>query len=163
MLPTTRATLPRLSACAALPLLLFVALMAAYRGVAPLWAGGSSDPSYPYLLNSLMAAELRVPVKTDHPGITLELVGALALRLRHALSGSALPLRDHVLTDPEPFLTATIVGLLLVFAASSAFLGWAAWRLTGSGGLAALAQVSPFLCFEVLRSLVQVMVEPLLF
>jgi hypothetical protein len=162
MTPTTRSTLARFLACAAVPLVASLATAAAYREVAPLWAGGSTDPSYEYLLNSLMAAELRLPVKTDHPGITVEVLGAIALRLRHAVSASALPLRDHVLTDPERFLAATVVVFILVFAASSVFLGWAAWRLTGSVWLAALAQASPFLCFEVFRSLVQVMCEPLL-
>lgn len=137
-------------------------MLAAYRGVAPLWAGGSTDPSYGYLLNSLMAAELRVPVKTDHPGIPLELLGALVLRVWHVLAGSRLPLRDHVLTDPEPFLAAIVFVLLLLWAAASGFLGWATWRLTRSWPLVAVAQASPFLCFEVLRSGVQVMCEPLL-
>jgi hypothetical protein len=159
---TTRATPRRLLACAAVPLLTLMAMCAAYRGVAPLWAGGSTDPSYAYLLNSLMAAELRVPVKTDHPGIPLELLGALTLRMRHSLAGSTLPLRDHVLTDPETFLAAIVFVLLLVWAAASWYLGWATWRLTASWPLVALAQASPFLCFEVMRSGVQVMCEPLL-
>ena len=137
-------------------------MLAAYRGVAPLWAGGSTDPSYGYLLNSLMAAEFRVPAKTDHPGIPLDLLGALTLHIRHALSGSALPLRDHVLTDPESFLAAIVFVLLLVWAAASGFLGWATWRSTRSWPLVAVAQASPFLCFEVLRSGLQVMCEPLL-
>ena len=158
----TRATLARTLACAAVPLVTVLAMMVVYRGVAPLWAGGSTDPNYEYLLNSLMAAELHVPMKTDHPGIPLELLGALTLHIRHALAGGTLPLRDHVLTDPEPFLAATVFALLLVWAAASGFLGWAAWRLTGSWPLAALAQASPFLCFEVLRSGVQMMCEPLL-
>jgi hypothetical protein len=159
---TMRARLARALACAAVPLATLGGMMAAYRGVAPLWAGGSTDPSYAYLLNSLLAAELRVPVKTDHPGIPLELLGALTLRSRHMLASGGLPLRDHVLTDPEPFLAATVFALLLVWTAASAFLGWATWRLTGKWPLAALAQASPFVCFEVLRSGVQVMCEPLL-
>src|SRR6185369_7696446 len=128
---TTRARLAPVLACAAVPLAILLGMTAMYRDIAPLWAGGSTDPSYGYLLNSLMAAELRVPVKTDHPGIPLEVLGAVALRLRHALSGGGLTLRDHVLTDPEPFLAATVFALLLVWAAASGFLGWAAWRLTG--------------------------------
>ena len=74
-------------ACAAIPLVVLAMMLAAYRGVAPLWAGGSTDPSYGYLLNSLMAAELRVPAKTDHPGIPLDLLGALVLRVWHAAHG----------------------------------------------------------------------------
>jgi hypothetical protein len=162
MIPMTRASLARLLACTAVPLVILATMVVAYRRVAPLWAGGSTDPSYEYLLNSLMAAELRVPVKTDHPGITLEVLGAVTMRLWHAVSGSALPLRDHVLTDPETFLAATVLTLLLLVAACSAFLGWTVWRLTGCWWLAGLAQASPFVCFEVLRSLVQVMCEPLL-
>jgi hypothetical protein len=162
MIPTMRAWLARRLACIAVPLVILVAMGVAYGAVAPLWAGGSTDPSYEYLLNSLLAAELRVPVKTDHPGVTLEVLGAVAMRVWHAVSGSALPLRDHVLTDPEPFLAATVLTLLLVVAACSAFLGWTVWRLTGRPWLAALAQAAPFVCFEVLRSLLQVMCEPLL-
>lgn len=162
MLPAPRATIARLLACAAIPLTVLAAALRGYRGVAPLWAGGSTDPSYAYLLSSLLAAELKVPVKTDHPGITVELVGALVLRLWHALSGSPAPLREHVLRDPEPFLAAIVGALLVAVTAASVFLGWAVWRVTGRAWLAALAQLSPYVCFEVLRSLVQVMCEPLL-
>jgi hypothetical protein len=158
----TQASVAPFLACAAVPLVTLLGMMAAYRGVAPLWAGGSTDPSYEYLLNSLMAAELRVPAKTDHPGIPLEALGALALWIRHALADRGLPLRDHVLTDPEPFLAATVFALLLAWTAASGFLGWATWRLTGRWPLAVVAQASPLLCFEVLRSGVQVMCEPLL-
>lgn len=159
---TTRATPGRLLACAAVPLLTVAGMWVAHQRVAPLWAGGSTDPSYGYLLNSLLAAELRVPVKTDHPGIPLHVLGALTLRARQALAGGGLSLRDHVLTDPEPFLAAIVFVLLLVWAAASFFLGWAAWRLTGRWALVAVAQASPFVCFEVLRSGTQVMCEPLL-
>ena len=162
MTVATRARLAPWLACAAVPAGILAAMLAAYRGVAPLWAGGSTDPSYAYLLNSLMAAELRVPAKTDHPGIPLTLLGAFALRVWHLLSGSALPLRDHVLADPEPFLAAIVVLLLTLWAAAAAFLGWAAWRLTGEWWVATVAQASPFICLAVFQSGVQVMCEPLL-
>lgn len=162
MKATTRGNPVRLLGFAVIPLVALVTLTLAYRGVQPLWAGGSTDPSYEYLLNSLMLAERRVPAKTDHPGITLEMAGAIALRARHAWSGHGTPLRDQVLTDPEPYLSAFVTFLLLLFAASSAFLGRAVWRLTGSAWMVGLAQLSPFVCFEVFRSLVQVMCEPLL-
>ena len=72
----------------------------------PLWMGSSTDPTYPYVLNSLLVAEGRPPEQATHPGTPLQVLGAVVLRAAHGLSGSGLDLRRHVLTDPEYFTDA---------------------------------------------------------
>src|SRR6185369_4531457 len=67
----------------------------------PALDGRSTDPTYPYILNSLLVAEGRPPAQATHPGTPLQVLGAVVLRVAHGLSGSALDLQRHVLTDPE--------------------------------------------------------------
>ena len=66
----------------------------------PLWLAPNQDPSYHYLLNSLMVAEARAPFHVDNPGTPLQVMGAVVLRATHLVRGSA-SLRLVVMLDPE--------------------------------------------------------------
>ena len=145
-----------------LPLLVAAGVSLLSRACQPFWLGGSSDPSYPYLGNALLLAEARVPTMTQHPGTGLQLLGALVLRVLHALSGSQDTLRLHVLREPELFLSAFqgVLAGLNFFALT--FLGWAAWRLTGRPACAVAAQAAPLAAAAYTHSCILVMCEPLL-
>jgi hypothetical protein len=145
-----------------IPLFLGLCGLVAGRAVRPLWLGGSIDPSYPYLTNSLLVAELRQPAFVSHPGTPLQLVGAAVLRLHHLAAGSG-PLRDAVLTAPDSYVEPIRVVLLLAIVLANAFQGWAAYRLTGSVALTGLVQLTPLLAPTLLLAHVQVLCEaPLL-
>ena len=60
------------------------------------------------------------------------MLGALVLHATHALSGSPLGLRDHVLTDPERFVAPFRAVLLCLFFLADVLQGWSAYRLTRS-------------------------------
>ena len=116
----------------AVPAAYVAATMVATREVRPLWMGGAVDPTYPYLLNALLLAEGRPPALATHPGTPLMLIGAAVQHAAHALSGSPLDLRRHVLSDPEYFVDA-LRGLLIALTALACVAqGRAALRLTGS-------------------------------
>ena len=132
------------------------------RSVTPLWMGGSADPTYPYVLNALLVAEGRPPADGHTPGIPLEVLGAVVLHATHALSGSPLGLRDHVLSDPERFVAPFRTVLLCLFFLADVLQGWAAYRLTGSLACAAAAQAAPLASFLGSRTMLTVMCEPLL-
>jgi hypothetical protein len=149
-------------ALAAVPAAIGVAHAWTAQSVTPLWMGGSTDPTYPYVLNALLVAEGRPPALATHPGTPLQVLGAAALHVAHALSGSPLSMRDHVLTDPERFVAAIRAVLLCVFVLADVLLGWAAYRLTRSLACAWAAQAAPLASFLGTRTMLTVMGEPLL-
>src|SRR6185369_10605559 len=55
----------------AVPALYLAATAWTTHELRPLWMGGSTDPTYPYVLNSLLVAEGRAPEQATHPGTPL--------------------------------------------------------------------------------------------
>jgi hypothetical protein len=147
---------------AALPAAIAVAHGWTARQVSPLWMGGSTDPTYPYVLNALLVAEGQPPALATHPGTPLQVLGAAVLHVAHALSGSPLSLRDHVLTDPERFVAAIRAVLLSLFVLADLLLGWATYRMTRSLVCASAVQAAPLASFLGSRMLLTVMCEPVL-
>lgn len=158
MSPRWRRTL----ALAAVPLAIAAAHAWTARTVTPLWMGGSTDPTYPYVLNALLVAEGRPPALATHPGTPLQVLGAVVLRVTHALSGSPMSLKDHVLTDPERFVAGIRTVLLCLFLLADSLLGWSAYRLTRSVACAWAAQAAPLVSYLGSRTMLTVMCEPLL-
>jgi hypothetical protein len=130
--------------------------------VRPLWMGGSTDPTYPYILNSLLVAEGRPPAQATHPGTPLQVLGAVVLRVAHGLSDSPLDLQRHVLTDPEYFTDAFRATLVALITVGTIAQGLAALHLTGSVLCAMAAQAAPLASVWGVRSSILVMAEPLI-
>ena len=146
----------------AVPLAITVGHAATARTITPLWMGGSTDPTYIFVLNALLVAEGRSPADGHLPGIPLYVLGAGVLHATHALSDSPLGLRDHVLTDPERFVAPFRAVLLCLFFLADVLQGWAAYRLTGSLACAAATQAAPLASWLGSRTMLTVMCEPLL-
>lgn len=144
------------------PATLAAVVFATCRQVSPLWMGGSVDPSYAYLLNGLMVAEGRPPALALHPGTPLQVLVALVLHAVHGLSGSPLSLPEHVLRDPERFVSAVRAVLIGLIFLANVLQGLAAYRLTRSALCAAAVQLAPFVPAWSIRSQLLVMCEPLL-
>jgi len=144
-------------ALAAVPAAYVAATAWATVAVRPLWMGGSVDPTYAYILNALLVAEGRPPAQATHPGTPLQVMGASVLHAAHALSGSALNLRQHVLTDPEYFVDAWRWVLVVLVALASVALGRSALHLSGSMLCATAAQAAPLASVWPVRSSILVM------
>src|SRR3954469_14950236 len=118
---------PRLSPLAAAALAIVPALSlgigaaVAWSAIAR-WVPPFFDPDYHYLLNAMSIAEGHAPHHIDHPGTTLQELGAAVLLVRHALTGTG-PLRMDVLRDPEPALTAISLCLRALVALALYLLG----------------------------------------
>ena len=131
---------------------------------APYHHGSHSDPEYAYLLNSLAILKGNPPGHYDHPGTTVQLIGAGVICLEHRLgspSSSAVPVTVSVLTDPERYLErmnaclAGIAWLVVVILSMRIF--------TLCGTAAALCfQVGLLGFFEVGVAMTRVSPEPLL-
>jgi hypothetical protein len=63
----------------------------------PYFLRNNFDPDYNYLLNSLSLLKLQTPRHTDHPGTTLQLLGAVVLLLKWL--GTSLFVQRQTLTD----------------------------------------------------------------
>jgi hypothetical protein len=147
----------------AVPSLVSVLLFAFLHLRGPFWLGTNSDPSYVYLLNALRVAEGAAPVHLDHPGLTIHLFGAVTLRCAHVLGARALPIADDVLANPEWYLYVAVRVLLVLFAAALVLLGHAVRHLTGSWGLAWIAQLGPLLSPSAPFELTDFKPEPMLY
>ena len=88
-------------------LFLVACLLADARG--PYSIGANWEADYPYLLNSLNILLFHAPGHVDHPGTTVQLIGAVVVFLKWlsgCLLGDAASLQLDVLSHPEEFLQA---------------------------------------------------------
>ena len=80
----------------------------------PYYLAQNSDPEYAYLFNSLNIAKFEAPTHTDHPGTSLQLLGAVVIRASYFFSGKTSLVED-VLSRPEHYLR--IMNILLILEA----------------------------------------------
>jgi hypothetical protein len=126
------------------PLLLGVASESLRRDHAPYWRSSMQDTTYAYAFNALEVAELKRPAKVDHPGTTVEMLGAIVLRLRHFAVGSRR-LPEDLLADPEPYCRDIHRVLLVAYVLVVLVSGCLALRATQDLGLAVTLQLTPLL------------------
>jgi hypothetical protein len=108
-------------------LLLMLAAFIAYADGPHYW-GMAYDPNYAYLFNSLNLLQGTAPRHNDHPGVTIQMFGALIIFIVH-LFRSGTPLVEDVINQSELYLSAIIVGLAICYAISVYYLGWLVWRI----------------------------------
>jgi len=131
----------------------------------PYHLGMNSDPEYCYLFNSLNILKLRMPGHTDHPGTTLQEIGAVVMSadwLIRSAAGNRESVFTSVLSRPDSYLRTINYALVLAIAGSLFWAGAAILRTTGSVIAALLAQSSIFLFPDLVVSLSRVSPEPLL-
>jgi hypothetical protein len=128
--------------------LVFSALMRMAAG--PFWLGANSDPAYLYLINSLYFFEHISPSFVDHPGTTLQLLGAGLIKLVH-WSQDSQQIIDQVLLDPEYHLRVIYYVILFLNGATLFLAGFYALKRSRDLTFALLAQ-SGALVFLILKS-----------
>lgn len=130
----------------------------------PFYLAFNLDPDYAYLFNSLLLLHFQAPAHIDHPGTTLQLLGAGVIFLRHLFLNRNVELTDltfSVLKDPEGYLFAIHRVLIGIVAASFAF---ASLKFAQRRGVA-MSLVFQAVCagfVSVTQCLVRVTPEPLL-
>jgi hypothetical protein len=149
-----------------LPLLLVASALAYSTLKGPYWKSGESDPEYAYLLNALSVAELVPPAMVEHPGTTVECLGAALIRVKHAFSTGSTAERgmvQDVLTRPESFLAFIRTVLTLLNGLALFLVGWIAYRFTKDLRIALPLQLAPFLSTAAFASMGKVSPEPVIF
>lgn len=148
-----------------LPVLLAITAVYLNNARGPFWLGANHDPEYVYLLNSLNLAQGGEIGHIDHPGTPVQMLGAVTIRVVHAVNAPAdIDLQTDVLKRPEFYLNAIDAVLVTLNALMLLALGFFAYRYTLSIWISLWLQAAPFLSITALNfGLTRVNPEPLLF
>jgi len=129
----------------------------------PYWFSPNLDPEYAYLLNSLRLAQFANPCHVDHPGSTLQILGAALIRVTNLFSAMEMgPLVDEVLKNPEYYLNLIWGAEVALYAISLLVGGFIVKRATRSLEAAILVQTTPFLSLTILGDMTRVSPDALL-
>jgi hypothetical protein len=124
-------------------LILSAAAMKYARG--PYYICSPTDNDYLYLVSSLAMADSKPVFFTDHPGTPLQMLGAVTMKITHALDSSQREnLAYAVLKNPEFYLKAINIVLVSLNVLILFFIGLVTFNLTKNVGLGLLLQFSPF-------------------
>jgi hypothetical protein len=118
----------------------------------PYWLSGNLDPTYTYLMNSLNVATMHRPYYTDHPGTPVDLVGAVVIRAINPGSDRAT-IASSVLSDPEKYIAAINLVLVIICAVSLFVAGYVAQAVFKGLFPPLLIQASPFVSSTTLYGL----------
>ncbi len=126
------------------PALVLILSFLAKNSRDPYW--GNPDPTYQYLFCSLHILNGITPSHTDHPGTTVQVLGALVLKLMHPFS-SGQQIVQHVINDPEYHLYVMNSFFVFCHVIVLIFLGFFVYKKSGDIFLAVLLQAIPSLRF----------------
>jgi len=143
------------------PVFIIVLAMLLKQHVGPYWLGSNTDPEYAYLLNSLNITQHKLIAHIDHPGTTLQVLGAAVIVILH-LTRHGQPLLYDVLKFPEIYLSAINLTLVIVIAVSVFLVGVFTLSLTKNIAYALILQCTPFFSVTLLNVLYRVSPEPML-
>ncbi len=126
----------------AIPVLALVGAFWMKEARGPYWLRTNFDPDYVYLTNALNLARGLPPAHVDHPGTTVQEIGAVVVRAVYAWNGSGDLSRD-VLSRPETYLSVFHAVLAGTFALSLWVLGAVGLRVFADPARAVLLQMLP--------------------
>jgi len=142
--------------------IIYVALILWLRQTAGSFSNWYSiDPNIRYLLDALNLLALDAVGNVDHPGATVQWIGALVIKLLNPFTETNL-IVDQALMDSDGFLMPILVVLTLVTALAMILAGAAAFAATGSLIPVVLVQLSPFLSRILVKNALDVKPVPLL-
>lgn len=122
------------------------------------------DPSYVYLINALNLSQLNGygVGHFDHPGTTVQTLGAVAVKMFYLFSGSNADISNDVLSRPEAYLFFMNKFFVILNCIALLFLGFFTLKITDNILLSILIQLSPFASTEIFYGLIIVTPENLL-
>ena len=144
-----------------LPTILLFLVLSIKNTRGPYYIGHIYDPDYVYLLGSLNAADFKPSKMTFHPGIPVQMIGGLILRipsLTHAYSN----LQEDVLKKPEYYLNRLNYFVIAINVILLISVGIVIYFLTGDVFASLIIQMTPFLSDSILFCLTRYNPEPFL-
>ncbi|MBT4940459.1 MAG: hypothetical protein HON14_15095 [Rhodospirillaceae bacterium] len=127
----------------------------------PSWLWSNLDPDYWYLFDSLNMVNLNWPQHINHPGTTVQFIGAAMIKLLFPLT-SAEQINQIVLANPEYYLVLISRVLLSLNVVALVFIGVAGYLTFKDVIGAMLLQTGPFLSQLTFKHSLHVAPEPLL-
>jgi len=127
----------------------------------PYYLGKNSDPEYAYLFNSLRIVESKVPFHIDHPGTTLQMMGAGIISVSN-LGRNPEVIVQRVLANPEKYLNYFSVGLFFILVIVDVFVGFYAYRISKNIVESIILQIVPLLSIQPILELYRVRPDNLL-
>lgn len=136
----------------------------------PFYSFQNIDPSYAYLFNGFELLHFHAPGHVDHPGTTTQLFMAIVMGLKWLftasscwLSNQPVPSLDHLFyTQPETFLYAGAISLILVNALLFSWVSFKLWLLAKKQAVIFAFQLGLFLFFPTIESFSMFTPEPML-
>jgi hypothetical protein len=149
-----------------IPIFVFLLSILLVNAAGPFYLGGNFDPEYAELGNALSALTFRAPPHLDHPGVTLHFLGAFVILVKWITScviqGPWQPLETAAFRDPETYLHAIHLAIIILLAMSIYYAGREFHRVTGFLAGAICLQAGLFLFPWNIYALFRVSPEPLL-
>lgn len=134
-----------------MPLIFLASAIKSSESKGTFWMSTNMDPEYAYLLNSQNMAEYKIVGHVDHPGTTLQMLGAAVLIVDRILKGqTTVEYRHALLKDPEKYIHKIIKVITYLYVFTLFYCGLLILK-TSSSLLTALAfQFSPFLFIQTM-------------
>jgi len=112
----------------------------------PLHYTNTTDPEYFYLLGGLNIAQLKfISGYYYHPGITLQILSGLIIKITHKVCGNNTDLIFDVMKRPELYINSINSTLLVMSAIVFFILGLVIYKITNSIFLTIFLQSAPFI------------------
>lgn len=136
-----------------LPILFIATALVLKDARGPYWMGSNYDPDYSYLLNALNLAQGEPVYHIDHPGTTVQLIGAIIIRLLYGIRNpEATDLVSDALLNAELYLNTINWLVILSQAGLLLILGLTAYAVTKRWWLSWLVQSLPFFSTLILMN-----------
>lgn len=124
-----------------IPIIVSILTILLKQSTGPYWLSVNSDPAYQYLFNSLYLLNGISPIHVDHPGTTLQILGAIILKFNClTLQNQHIP--EYILKNPEFFLSQINYILVAIAITLNILLGAFILNKTKNVFLALFSQLS---------------------
>ncbi|HRA99894.1 MAG TPA: hypothetical protein PK294_05595 [Ignavibacteria bacterium] len=122
------------------------------------------DPSYVYLLNSLNLSQMSGygVGHIDHPGTTLQIIGAIVIKCFYVIQGQSVDIVHDVISRPEFYLGRINSVIVVMISAALYILGITVYKISGNIYSALFLQLTPLCSATIYYDLTNVNPEILL-
>lgn len=132
-----------------IPIALFIISFSLRQSQGPYFLNTHYDPVYPYLISSLNLVQFSQVTLVEHPGTSVQLIGAAVIKIFYLIDGKNPDIAVDVLSRPEEYLLLINLILILINCAIVYFLGRVVFKYTGNIWISLLIQLSTFISYTI--------------
>lgn len=132
-----------------IPIALFIISFSLRQSQGPYFLNTHYDPVYPYLISSLNLVQFSQVTLVEHPGTSVQLIGAAVIKMFYLIDGKNTDIAEDVLSRPEEYLHFINLILILINCAVLYLLGRIVYRYSQNIWISLLIQMSPFISYTI--------------